>query len=324
MQAVMLSQYGSPDQLTIKDVLTPQPKNGEVLVKVHATSINDWDWSMVRGKPYIYRLLYGIRKPKITIPGTEVAGVVESTGSGANRFKIGDRVYGDLSDGTFGAFAQYVCVAESALALMPNRMTFEQAAATPHAAMLALQGLVEVGHIRQGERVLINGAGGGVGMFAVQIAQEYGCEVTGVDSHFKLDALSLLGFDHTLDYRKVDYTSAGQRYDLILDAKSNRSPFRILKALNPGGRYVTVGGSLPRLLQILFVGLVMKVCGMKSKSLTVLALKPNKGIEIINTRFESVGLKYLIDGPYKLEEIPRALERFGKGDHVGKVVITVA
>jgi NADPH:quinone reductase-like Zn-dependent oxidoreductase len=323
VKAVTLPRYGSPEVLTLKDVPQPQPQPGQVCVRIHATSINDWDWSMVRGKPHVYRLLYGLFKPRTTIPGAEVAGTIESLGADVTRFKVGDRVYGDLSDGSFGGFAEYVCVPETALALMPERMSFVQAAATPHAAMLALQGLVDVGKIRQGERVLVNGAGGGVGLFAVQIAKEYGCKVTGVDRDFKLDALTALGYDEVIDYRLTDFTQGESRFDLILDAKTTRSPWRYLKPLRPGGRYVTVAGHLPKLLQILFFSLVLKLAGSK-KRLGILALKPNKGMEHIHRMFESRGLKTLIDGPYMLEEIPRALERFGKGDHVGKIVITVA
>jgi NADPH:quinone reductase-like Zn-dependent oxidoreductase len=323
MKAILLSQYGSPDKLTLSDVPTPQPKPGEVLIKVHATSINDIDWSMIRGKPHIYRLLFGISKPKFKIPGSEVAGIVEAVGSDVTRFNAGDRVYGDISESGFGGFAEYACINESALTIMPTGLSFEQAAATPHAAMLALQGLVDVGHIRQGERVLINGAGGGVGMFAVQIAKQYGCEVTGVDRGFKLDALNYLGFDKAIDYQKIDFTQNENSYDLILDAKSTRAPSRYLKALKPGGRYVTVGGHLPQLLQILFAGLALKILRLRTKRLQVLALKPNKGMAHINSLYEARGLKCLIDGPFTLEQIPKALEHFGKGDHIGKVVIKI-
>jgi NADPH:quinone reductase-like Zn-dependent oxidoreductase len=323
MKAILLSQYGSPDKLTLSDVPTPQPKPGEVLVKIHATSINDVDWSMVRGKPHIYRLLFGVGKPKFKIAGAEVAGDVEAIGAGVTGLKVGDRVYGDLSESGFGGFAEYVSVPESSLTIMPAGMSYEQAAATPHAAMLALQGLVDLGKIRQGERVLINGAGGGVGMFAAQIAKEYGCEVTGVDRDFKLDALTHLGYDKVIDYQKVDFTENHHAYDLILDAKTTRSPRRYLNALKPGGRYVTVGGDLPRLLQILFYGLALKLVRSNTRTLQVLALKPNKGLNQIGQLFESKGLKCLIDGPYSLDQVPMAMTHFGKGGHVGKVVIKV-
>lgn len=189
MRAIVLTHYGSSDVLQMQEVDKPEPKDNEVLVKVCATAVNDWDWCFVRGRPYIYRLIFGLLKPKVTVLGAEVAGTVEAVGSGVCKFRPGDDVYGDLSEARFGGFAEYVCVHEDALAPKPLGMTFEQAAAIPHAAMLAKQGLVDVGRIRQGECVLINGAGGGVGTIGVQIAKQYGAEVTGVDSDFKLDAL---------------------------------------------------------------------------------------------------------------------------------------
>jgi NADPH:quinone reductase-like Zn-dependent oxidoreductase len=200
-------------------------------------------------------------------------------------------------------------------------MTFEQAAALPHAALLAWQGLVDVGQIKRGERVLINGAGGGVGTIGVQIARQYGCEVTGVDRDFKLGALKAIGFDHVIDYQKVDFTRHAQRYDLILDARTTRAPFRYLRALNPGGRYVTVGGDPLRLLQIFCLGSV--IGKMTGKRLRIVALKPNEGLDHINRLFESHALKCVIDGPYALADVPKALARFGEAKHIGKIVITV-
>ena len=202
MKAIVFDHYGPPADLELRDIPKPEPGDGEVLVRVHATAVNDWDWSFVRGKPYLYRLFFGLRSPKVAVLGTEVAGVVEATGSGAKKFRPGDRVYGDLSEVGFGSFAEYVAVPESALVTMPDAMTFEQAASLPHASMLALQGLVDVGGIRKGERVLINGADGGVGTVGVQIAKRYGAEVTGVDSASKLEAMKSIGFDHALDYRQ--------------------------------------------------------------------------------------------------------------------------
>ena len=219
MKAIVLTHYGPPGVLQLQEINKPEPTHGEVLVKVCATAVNDWDWCFVRGKPYIYRLMFGLTKPKVRVLGAEVSGTVEAVGNGVRRFKLGDDVYGDVSEAGFGAFAEYVCVREDALALMPPGMPFEQAAAIPHAAMLALQGLVDVGRIQKGERILINGAGGGVGTFGVQIAKQYGAEVTGVDRESKLDTLRAVGFDHVIDYRQQDFTRNGQRYDLILDAK---------------------------------------------------------------------------------------------------------
>jgi NADPH:quinone reductase-like Zn-dependent oxidoreductase len=323
MKAIVRDRYGPPDVLHLEDIPKPEPQHNHVLVRVRATSVNDWDWSYVRGKPTIYRLMFGLTKPRVTVLGAEVAGVVESIGHGATRFQPGDRVYGDISDTGFGGFAEYVSVREDALYHMSPSMTFEQAAALPHASMLAYQGLVDVGHIQKGDRLLINGAGGGVGIIGVQIATRYGSEVTGVDAGFKLDTLRAFGFDHVIDYREVDFTRTGEQYDLVLDAKTTRSPFAYLRALKPGGRYVTVGGTVPRLLQTVFLGpLLSRFSG--GRRLRLLALKPNTDLATINDLFETGGLKLAIDGPYPLGEVPRAVQRFGEARHIGKVVIRVA
>ena len=322
MKAIVLTRYGSPDVLQLEEMAKPEPRDDEVLVKVRATAVNDWDWCFVRGRPYIYRLLFGLVSPKVAVLGAEVAGIVEATGNGATKFQPGDHVYGDISEAGFGGFADYVCVREDALDRKPLGMTFEQATALPHAAMLALQSLVDVGQIRQGERVLINGAGGGVGTIGVQIAKQYGAEVTGVDNALKLDTLRSMGFDHVIDYRREDFTRNGQHYDLILDTKTNRSPFRYLRSLKPGGRYVTVGGRLPRLLQAFCMGpLISRVSG---KHVRIVTLKPNKDLGYVNDLFETNGLECVIDGPYQLSDVPQAVQRFGEAKHIGKVVITVA
>lgn len=322
MKAVVYSRYGTPEVLKVSEIPKPIPKEDEVLVKVHATTVNDWDWALVRGKPYPYRLMSGLTRPKVSILGAEVAGIVESRGNSATRFEVGDRVYGDISEAGFGGFAEYVCVREDALFHMPQGMTFEQAATLPHAALLALQGLVDVGNIQRNESILINGAGGGVGAIGVQIAKEYGCEVTGVDRDFKLGTLKSIGFDHTIDYRQIDFTKKGQRYDLILDTKTTRSPLSYLRALNPGGRYVTVGGSLARLLQVFCVG--PAIARMTGKRLKIVGLEPNKGLDYINRLFEARTLECVIDGPYGLSDVTKAVERFGEAKHVGKIVIKVA
>jgi len=322
MKAVVLERYGSPEDLRVQEVALPEPKRGEVRVKVHASAVNDWDWSIVRGRPYLYRLMFGLTRPRTRVLGMEVAGTVEAVGDGATRFTPGQRVYGDLSDGTFGAFAEYVCVPEDSLRAMPASMTFEQAAALPHAGLLAWQGLVEVGRIQQGERVLLNGAGGGVGALALQIAKGYGCEVTGVDKAAKLGALTAMGFDHVVDYQRTDFTATGERYDLILDARTTRSPLRHLRALAPGGRYVSVGGEVSRLLQAAALGWVL--ARATGKRLAILALKPNEGLERIGELFDAGSLRPVIDGPYDLGDAPRAVARFGAADHVGKIVLEVA
>ncbi len=322
MKAIVLTQYGSPDDLELKDIEKPTPNDGEVLVKVHATSVNDWDWCLVRGVPFYIRLFCGWRKPNIQIPGAEVAGRVTAVGPKVTRFEPGDAVYGDISEGGFGGFAEYVCVPETALALMPEKMIFTEAAAIPHAAMLAVQGLIDVGQLQPGQRLLINGAGGGVGTFGVQIAQAIGVkDVTGVDRASKFDLMRSLGFTHTIDYTQTDFTEGQERYDLILDTKTNRSPCKYLQVLNPGGTYVTVGGLMPRLLQVLLFGQITR--RFTQKTVRLVGLQPNKDLTYTNELFAAGQLKPVIDGPYSLSEVPRLIQYFGTGQHQGKVVITL-
>lgn len=322
MKAIVLSRYGEPEDLRLQELPKPEPKNGEVLVKVHATAVNDWDWCYISGKPYVYRLMFGLFKPKTAVLGAEVAGTVEAVGAGATRFQTGDRVYGDISLAGFGGFAEYACLPEHALHPMPTGMGFEQAASLPHAAMLALQALVDVGHIAQGEQVLVNGAGGGVGVIALQIAKQYGAEVTGVDCASKLEMLRAVGYDHVIDYRAEDFTRNGRRYDLIVDAQTTRSPRSHLRSLKPGGRYVTIGGHLPKLIQCLIMGPF--IARLSSKRVHLVDLKPNKNLDYVNELFASHGLKCVIDGPYPLSDVPKAVRRFGEAKHIGKVVIAVA
>lgn len=321
MKAIVLREYGPPSALGLEDVEKPAPSVGEIVIKVGATAVNDWDWAYLRGRPFLYRLMFGLRKPKHTVLGVEVAGTVETVGIEVESVRPGDDVYGDISEAGLGGFAEYVCVPESAVHPMAPSMTFEQAAALPHAAMLALQGIVDVGRIQQGDRVLINGGGGGVGIIGVQIAKEHGAEVTGVDSAKKLAAMQAAGFDHVIDYRETDFTRTDERYDLILDAKSTRSPLRCLRSLNKGGRYATVGGHLPRLAQTFLLGPL--ISRLTSKQVGVVALRPNRDLAYINDLFETKGLRAVVDGPYPLRGVPAALQRFGDAEHLGKVVITV-
>jgi NADPH:quinone reductase-like Zn-dependent oxidoreductase len=319
MKAIVYTKYGTADVFALKDIDKPVAKDGEVLIKVYAVSLNDWDLGLMEGD-FVNRILNGFRKPRRTILGSDIAGRVEAVGPNVTKFKPGDEVYGDLS-GRWGGFAQYVCAPETALILKPPTMSFEQAAAIPQAAMLAVQGLVDKGKIQAGQRVLVNGAGGGVGTFAVQIARLYGVEITGVDSAAKLEMLRSLGYDRVIDYRQVDFTKNGREYDLILDVKTNRSMFKYARALRPGGIYVTVGGSMGRLFQALALSPWISVVGRKK--ITIVALKPNKDLAYINELFEAGKIKPVIDGPYKLEDVPETFRLFGKGLHKGKVVITV-
>jgi NADPH:quinone reductase-like Zn-dependent oxidoreductase len=320
MKALIRDRYGLPDVLEVRDVEPPVPGEGEVLVRVHAASINDWDWGLLQGPTIPF-----MRTAPKPILGSDVAGRVVASGSGARRFRVGDEVYGDLSrfgPRGWGGFAEYVCAPERALVPKPAGMTFEQAAALPQAGQLAVQALAAGGPLRRGQKILINGAGGGVGTIAVQIAKPQGVELTGVDSAAKLAMMRAVGFDHVIDYRQEDFTSNGHRYDLIIDTKTSRWPFAYLRSLNPGGTYATVGGpEMKHLLAILAVGGAVRV--LTRKRIRLVALKPGRDLPYLNERFEAGELVPVIDGPYPLSAGVEALRHFGAADHKGKVVITM-
>jgi len=292
-----------------------------VLVKVYAASLNDWDWGLLHGD-FINRMMFGLLRPKKQILGSDIAGRVEEVGKNVSRFKIGDEVYGDLSGRNWGGFAEYVCANEKALEQKHPEMSFEDAAAIPQAGMLAVQGLIDKGKIHSGQKLLINGAGGGVGTFAIQIAKLYGVEVTGVDSTGKLNMLRSVGFDHVIDYTKEDFTKNGKCYDLILDVKTNRWVFNYTRALCPRGVYVTVGGSIARVLQLIILS--PWIAMFLKKRVCLVALKPNKDLLYMNDVFDNGKVKPVIDGPYKLSEVPEAFRIFGKAEHKGKIVITIS
>jgi len=319
MKTIVFTKYGTPDVLELKEINKPFPKEDEVLIKIYAVSINDWDLGLLQGD-LINRLISGLFKPKIKILGSDIAGQIEAVGKNVKKFRPGDEVYGDLS-GRWGGFAEYVCARENALTIKPTSMTFEEAAAIPQAAMLAIQGLCDEGQIHSQQKLLINGAGGGVGTFAVQIAKLKGLEVTGVDNLGKLDMMLSMGFDHVIDYKHEDFTKNGKTYDLILDVKTNRSIFDYTRSLNRNGVYVTVGGSMFRLLQALFLRPWISM--ISKKKICIVALKSNKDLEYINELFETGKIKPVIHETYRLDEIPKALRLFGEGTHKGKIVITV-
>ncbi|HMD71454.1 MAG TPA: NAD(P)-dependent alcohol dehydrogenase, partial [Bryobacteraceae bacterium] len=301
MKALLYDKYGSAEVLEIRETEAPAPKKDEVLVRVHAVSVNDWDWGLVLGKG-VNRVIAGLFRPKKII-GSDVAGRVVDAGGEVKRFRPGDAVFGDLCHSGFGGFAEYVCASESALARKPERMTFEQAAAIPQAGTLAYQGLFARGPLKPGQKVLINGAGGGVGTIAIQIAKLHGVEVTGVDSAEKLDMMRSIGFDHVIDYRTEDFTKSGKRYDLILDTKTNRSLFDYARALNPGGTYATLGGT-SHLAQ---VGLLGPWIGrLIRKRVFLVMLKPNKGLPYLCELFEAGKLAPVIDGPYRFSQAREA------------------
>ena len=321
MKAFVFEKYGLPNVLQLKEVLKPIPKDNEVLVRIHAASINDWDWGLVRGKPFIIRMLYGLKKPKINIPGVDISGKIEAVGENINKLKPGDEVYGDLSESGFGGFAEYVCVPEHSLSQKPSNISFNEAAAIPHAALLSLQGLVELGKIKSGQKILINGAGGGVGTIGIQIAQLYDTELSGVDTKEKLKMMRSLGYDTVIDYKKEDFTKNGQKYDLILDTKTNRSALKYVRSLRKNGVYITVGGSMSRLFEIVFLGSLISI--FSNKKLKVLSLKPNKNLADITQLVENGEIKPVIDGPHSFDELPELLQYFGEGKHQGKIVVEI-
>jgi len=324
MKAYNIKNYGAPDKvLKLKETKQPEPKSTEVQVKVCATTINDYDWCITTGKPFAYRLFFGITNPrkKLMIPGMEVAGIVERVGNNATKFKVGDAVYGDISGFGFGSFAEFLCIDEKALARKPDSMSFEEATSIPHAAMLALQGLRDVGQIKDGQKILINGGGGGVGSFGIQIAKLYNVDVTGVDTGEKLKAMKTQGFDNIIDYKKEDFTKSDQRYDLILDCKTNRSLWKYLNVLEPEGKYVSIGGRSSNLLQMLYMSPILKL--FSKKRLHMVMLKANKDLEYINQLYVDNKINCVIDGPYPFDKIPWAIQRFGDGLHNGKIVISV-
>lgn len=317
MKAIIYTKYGSPDVLKLQEVEKPLPKENEVLVKVHAASINSWDWDLLMGKPFIIRL----GRPMYKILGADVAGRVEVVGKSVKQFQPGDEVFGDLSEDGWGGFAEYVCASENALALKPARLSFEQAGAVPQAAVMAMQSIHKYGPIEPGQKVLINGAGGGVGSFAVQLAKSMGAEVTGVDSTSKLDMMGDLGADHVIDYTRENFTKNGNQYDLIIDAVARRSVFDIKRSLNHEGRYIVVGGSMTRILQVM----LLKSWLLKkwNKKMDILRHQPNKDLDSLSELFEAGKVKPFIDKVYPLSKTPDAFRYFGEGQFQGKVVITI-
>ncbi len=321
MKAIVHTKYGPPDVLELKEVDKPVPRDNEVLVKVHAASLTFSNLFLVSGKPFPLRLMFGLLKPKIRIPGSDMAGTVEAVGGSVKRLRPGDEVYGDLSRCGRGGFAEYVSVPENELGLKPANSSFEEAAAVPEAALVALQGLRDKGRIRPGQKVLIQGASGGIGTFAVQIAKYFGAEVTGVCGSRNLDLVRSLGADHVIDYAKEDFSKNGQRYDLILAIRGYRSIFAYRRALAPGGIYVMAGGSWSQIFQALFIGPWLSMTG--SRKLGSLTVKPNKDLAFMKELIDTGKVKPVIDRCYPLSETPEAFRYFGGGHARGKVVITI-
>lgn len=323
MNAMVQSVYGAPDVLQLATVDKPTPQDNEVLVRVKAASVNAGDWHLMRGKPFLIRLMFGgLRQPKVQTLGSDVAGVVEAVGNGVTQFHPGDTVFADISGVGFGAFADYVCVPATVLAKIPDNLSLEAAASVPLAAVTALQGLRDSGRLQPGQKVLINGASGGVGSFAVQIAKALGAEVTAVCSPQKMAMVRSLNPDHVIDYTQTDVTQSQQTYDLILDAAAYRSARAYQPLLSPGGTYVLVGGATDRFFQVLLLGGLFSKLG--GRRMVALAAQPNvKDLETVTALIECGQVSPAIDRTFDLRDVPDAI-RYMEGRGVqGKVVIRV-
>jgi NADPH:quinone reductase-like Zn-dependent oxidoreductase len=320
-KSIVFTKYGQPDDLELKEIEKPSPKDDEVLVKIRAASVNDWDWGLLRGKPFANRTMFGLFRPKkLKTLGLDIAGQVGTVGKNVKNLQPGDEVFGDLSAVGFGGFAEYVCAPESTLSLIPEGMTFEEAAAIPQAGLLAFQGLRK-GNIKPGQKVLINGGGGGAGTFGIQIAKSLGAHVTAVDSTIKLDIMRSLGADIVIDYTKENFTKSGKQYDMILDTASHHSIFAYLRALNPQGIFITVGGSMARVIPIVLMGPMISKIG--SKKIGALLHEANKDLGQFAGLFEEGKVAPVIDKRYPLSKVPDALSYFGESLHKGKVIITM-
>jgi NADPH:quinone reductase-like Zn-dependent oxidoreductase len=323
MKAIVQTEYGSADVLRLEDVDKPVVLDNSVQLRVHAASVDAGNWHLMRGTPFPIRLMFGgLLKPKIKILGTAVAGRVAAVGKDVTQFKPGDEVFGDLSECGFGAFAEYVCATEAALVLKPANISFEEAATVPVSALAALQGLRDYGQIQPGQKVLINGASGGVGAFSVQIAKAFGAEVTAVCSTKKVEMVRSIGADHIIDYTQTDVTQNGQQYDLILDTAAYRSVFDYLPILTTEGTYVLVGGSTARFFQMMFLG--SWISRISRRKVQCLESKPNQAdLVILRDLMEAGKIVPFIDQCYSLSEVPTAIRHLEQRQVRGKVSITV-
>jgi NADPH:quinone reductase-like Zn-dependent oxidoreductase len=321
VKAAVYRRYGPSDVVEIEDVQKPSPKDSEVLLKVRAASVNPLDAGLMKGKPHSFRLLFGLRNPRLTRPGVDVAGQVERVGRNVTQFKPGDEVFGSCR----GAFAEYACTRESKLVIKPAHVTFEQAASVPVAAFTALQGLRDKGHIQPGQKVLINSAAGGVGTFAVQIAKSFGAEVTGVCSTRNVDLVRSIGADHVIDYTQHDFTESGQRYDLIFDCYMNHSLSACRRVLNPKWTYMMVGGPARRwtigILAPVVKALVLSPF-VNQKFVVFIARSRKEDLVIMNELMATGKVTPVIDRRYRLSDVPEAIRYLEQRHARGKVVIS--
>jgi NADPH:quinone reductase-like Zn-dependent oxidoreductase len=323
VKAIVYTEYGPPDVLRLEEVPKPSPSDDEVLVAVHAAAVNYGDWALLRGKPFVVRMMSGgLLKPGQTILGADIAGRVEAAGTNVKQFQPGDDVFGDISACGFGGFAEYVSVPANALALKPTNITFEQAAAVPMSAVVALQGLRDEGGIQAGQKVLIVGASGGNGTFAVQIAKSFGAEVTGVCSTRNVDMVRSIGADRVMDYTQEDFAQSEQRYDLILAAGGYRSIFDYRRALSPEGTYVMVGGAMAQVYEAMLLGPFLSMAGSQ-RMVNLAAVSRQEDLVVVKELIEAGRVVPVIDRRYPLHQVADALRYYGEGHSRGKVVITV-
>ncbi|NDJ33549.1 MAG: NAD(P)-dependent alcohol dehydrogenase [Chloroflexi bacterium] len=322
MKAIVCDRYGSPQEaLTLEDVDSPVPNEDEVLVRVHASSVNFADLAFVKGEPVAARLWSGLQKPKYPITGSDFAGRIEAVGSGVTRFKPGDEVFGEASP-NWGCFAEYVAVSEKTVVPKPANLTFEEAGAVPQASVVALQGLRDKGQIQAGKKVLIVGASGGIGTFAVQIAKALGAEVTGVCSTRNVEMVSALGADHLIDYTREDFATGGPRYDLILATAGYRPIGDYRRALQARGIYICTGGSMAQVFEAMLLGPIISLVGSQTLG-NVHAHANASDLDFVRTLIEDGRVTPAIDRCYPLSEVPAALDYYGQGRSQGKVVITM-
>jgi len=327
MKAMAFTRYGHPESIEERTFPKPVPKETEVLVRVHASSINSWDWEFLEGSPLVNRLMFGFLHPKAgkQILGADIAGTVEAVGDEVTRLKPGDEVFGDLWS-EWGGFAEYACTAETSLELKPANASFVEAASVPQAGVLALQSLELGDPIEAGQKVLINGAGGGVGTFAVQLAKRRGAEVTGVDAAHKLEIVSSIGADYVIDFTEQDFTDAADssnQYDLIVDCQGTRSMRDIRRVLAPAGTYAMVGGRMRVILQLYFSRLLKSFTRRDSRNFRLVMAGPNKGLNQLKKLIETKELIPVIDKTYPVADLYEAFQYFGEGLHKGKIAISV-
>jgi NADPH:quinone reductase-like Zn-dependent oxidoreductase len=322
MKAIVITKYGGPEVLQYKDVEKPTPTENQVLVKVHSASLNASDFEVMRGA-WTGRL-GGPMRTKHKILGTDIAGTVETVGDNVTRFQPGDEVMGDLLyPGGYGAFAEYACASQKVLAPKPASMTFEQASTYPESGIIAIQSLRWKREIQPGDKIVVNGAGGGMGSFAIQIAKYYGAEVTGVDSSIKLEMMKSIGSDNVLDYKTTDFTKTGERYDMILDTVANRSFRSYRRALSPNGMLIIVGGNRRALFRAIILGPLVSRMGSRSYGINPLGRDPMDDYEFLAELFEAGKVVPVIDKVYPLSEVPEGIRYLEDGRALGKVVITM-